>query len=215
MSQCWPEGALRAQLDRELAPEEMDRVAAHLAECPECARLSGELAARAERVGAWLQELPEVLPGALPMPEVAWVAPEPRRANGSRAPISGRWWIGLAAAAGLILAALFLPRHQGADTVSGPAPLAVSTYSANIAAHATEPPAVVAAPARIAVLPRRVRRPRLPVRTVSDEFLALDDEPFETGVVMRVGVEPGNVQADVVFGPDGRAHAIRLVSTRN
>jgi hypothetical protein len=45
-----------------------------------------------------------------------------------------------------------------------------------------------------------------------DYFLALDDEPIESGVVMRVGVDPGNLQADIVFGPDGRAHAIRLVS---
>jgi hypothetical protein len=33
-------------------------------------------------------------------------------------------------------------------------------------------------------------------------------------VIMRVGVEPGNVQADIVFGQDGRAHAIRLVSAK-
>jgi hypothetical protein len=32
---------------------------------------------------------------------------------------------------------------------------------------------------------------------------------------MRVGVEPGNVQADIVFGQDGRAHAIRLVNARH
>jgi hypothetical protein len=31
---------------------------------------------------------------------------------------------------------------------------------------------------------------------------------------MRVGLEPGNVQADVIFGADGRAHAIRLVETK-
>jgi hypothetical protein len=209
MSQCWPAGALRAHLDRELAPEEMDRVVAHLGECAQCAQLSTELAARAERVGAWLQELPEVLPGALPMPEVAWVTHSPVRA------FAGRRWVGLAAlAAGLILAALFLPRHQGTDTVAVPTPLAASVE------RPAELPVVAAAPARTAALPGRFRRPRLPglqrqARTVSNEFLALDDEPIETGVVMRVGVEPGNVQADVVFGPDGRAHAIRLVGNRN
>ena len=42
--------------------------------------------------------------------------------------------------------------------------------------------------------------------------MALDDEPFESGVIMRVDVNPGNVQADIVFGPDGRAHAFRLVN---
>jgi anti-sigma factor RsiW len=223
MSQCWPEGALRAQLDRELAPDEMDRVTAHLGECAECARLSAELAARAQRVGAWLQELPGALPAELPAPPLEWVAAQ---ATG------GRRWIGVAAAlaAGLVLAALSLPRHvpRQKDADAGPAHVAVSAPGRNLdqanLAVTGELPTVVALPARTAALPglstRRVRRPRLlglrpQARTVSNEFLALDDEPIETGVVMRVGVEPGNMQADVVFGPDGRAHAIRLVSTRN
>ncbi|HXB72775.1 MAG TPA: zf-HC2 domain-containing protein [Candidatus Acidoferrales bacterium] len=220
MSQCWPEGALRAQLDHELAPEEMERVAAHLGECAACARLSSELAARAQHVGEWLSALPE----ALPAPPLEWVTPATRRANWSRTPMAGRRWIGLAAAlaAGLVLAALLLPRHRPPqkDADAGPANVAVSAPGgkpdqANLAETAGKLPVVMAMPARTAVMPRRVRRPVLPVRTVSNEFLALDDEPLETGVVMRVGVEPGNVQADVVFGPDGRAHAIRLVGTRN
>ena len=45
--------------------------------------------------------------------------------------------------------------------------------------------------------------------------MALDDEPFESGVIMRVDVKPGNIQADIVFGPDGRAHAFRLVNASN
>ena len=69
--------------------------------------------------------------------------------------------------------------------------------------------------ARIAARPRRIRRPRVQPATPANHFLALDDEPIETGVIMRVGVEPGNFQADIVFGPDGRAHAIRLVNARN
>jgi hypothetical protein len=43
-------------------------------------------------------------------------------------------------------------------------------------------------------------------------FLALDDEPFEVGVVRRVALGPEEVPADVVFGPDGRARAIRLLN---
>ena len=212
MSRCWPEGALRAHLDRELAPEEMDRVAAHLGECAECARLSVELAARAERVGTWLE--------ALPVPQLEWTTPVPRRANWSRDPMAGRRWIGLAAAlaAGLVLAAWLLPHHRNA--VTAPVSVVASAPPVKIAGPAIESPAVVAKPAHAAVLPRRVRRPGLlrlqpQARTVGNEFLALDDEPIETGVVMRVGVEPGNVQADIVFGPDGRAHAIRLVGGRN
>jgi hypothetical protein len=219
MSQCWPEGALRAQLDRELAPDEMDRVTAHLGECAECARLSAELAARADRVGAWLEELPAVLP----VPELVWVAPAPRRTTAGRRFLGANSTAGLAAAlaAGLVLAALLLPRHR--EPAAGPAHAVVSAPAANLAPAAGELPAVMAMPVRTAALPRlsrRVQRPSLlrlqpQARTVSNEFLALDDEPIETGVVMRVGVEPGNMQADVVFGPDGRAHAIRLVSTRN
>ena len=191
MSQCWPEGALRAHLDRELAPEELDLVTAHLGDCPKSARLSADLAARATRVGAFLEALPE--------PAMEWVAPAPRRA------MAGRWWIGVAAAlaAGVALAVLLLPRHQ--DVVAVPAPVVASVPPP------IEPPVALAPPVQTVAPPRRLRRPSPRVRTVSNEFLALDDEPFDTGVVMRVGVEPGNVQADVVFGPDGRAHAIRLV----
>jgi len=39
----------------------------------------------------------------------------------------------------------------------------------------------------------------------------LDDGPIESGIVMRVTV-PGSTPADILFSPDGRARAIRLVS---
>lgn len=203
MSQCWPEGVLRAHLDRELSPEEMDGVAAHLGECQECARLSAELVARAKRVGVWM----EALPAAAPLTGVEWVAPARRRAAG------GRWWIGLAAAlaAAAVVASLMMSRHKDVVPVSAPV---VASAPPAIESPAIESPVVVAPPTQTAAAPRRVRRPKAPVRVASNEFLALDDEPIETGVVMRVGVEPGNVQADVLFGPDGRAHAIRLVSSR-
>ena len=199
MSQCRPEGVLRAHLDRELSPEEMEGVAVHLGECQECTRLSAELAARAKRVGVWM----EALPSPAPLAGMEWVAPAPKRAA------VRRWWIGLAAAlaAGAVMASLVMSRHK--DVVPVPAPAVAS------APPAIEAPVVVAPPVQEAVsMPRRVRRPKPSVRAVSNEFLALDDEPIETGVVMRVDVQPGNVQADVVFGPDGRAHAIRLVSSR-
>ena len=47
---------------------------------------------------------------------------------------------------------------------------------------------------------------------ISRHFVALDDEPIDTGVVVRVAVGPDQVQADVIIGPDGRARAFRLVS---
>jgi len=42
-------------------------------------------------------------------------------------------------------------------------------------------------------------------------FIALDDEPIETEVIVRVTLDDGLAQADVMVGPDGRAHAIRMV----
>src|SRR5450432_784560 len=113
MSQCWPEGALRAHLDCELAPEEMERVSAHLGQCAECARLSAKLAGRAKRVGMWLESLPAALPvpATETVPAMKWVAPAPRRA-------AGRRWIGWAAglsaalAAGLAVTSLILPSQH-------------------------------------------------------------------------------------------------------
>src|SRR5205085_1072274 len=57
------------------------------------------------------------------------------------------------------------------------------------------------------------RRAAVPqeTRSAAQPFVALDDEPIETGVVMRVGTESGGFQADVIVGPDGRAHAIRIL----
>jgi len=202
MSECWPVGALRAQLDRELPPDEMDRVAAHLGECAECARLSRELATRAEWLGVWMNELPS--------PELDWRVAAPRRAA------AGSRWIGLAAGlalAGLALAAWLLPRYRDVAIVAPP--VVISAPPPVMAESPGNPQTMAVLPAKRAVLRGPARRPRARAQTVSDEFLALDDEPIETGVVMRVGVEPGNVQADIVFGQDGRAHAIRLVGTRN
>jgi anti-sigma factor RsiW len=201
MSQCWSEGALRTYIDRELPPPEMELVAAHLAECAECAGMSRGLAARAARLAVWMDALPELNIG----PEMA--GPMPRKA------IARRRWMGLAAAiaAGLAVAAMVLPRHK--DVVAAPAPSVVLAPPAAVVADAAAPsaPRITA----VAAAPRRIRQPKLRLPTVNNRFLALDDEPIETGVIMRVGVEPGNVQADIVFGQDGRAHAIRLVNARN
>src|ERR1019366_8794462 len=151
MTQCWPEGALRAYLDGELPSEDMQRVAAHLGDCTVCDGLCRELAARAAHVSALMELLPE------------WGAAMPRAAILARAPHRRGALVGL-------------------------------------------PPAPAEHPAQ-----RRPRRVR-PTAPEPAYFVALDDEPFESGVIMRVGVKPGNVQADIVFGPDGRAHAFRLVN---
>jgi anti-sigma factor RsiW len=47
------------------------------------------------------------------------------------------------------------------------------------------------------------------------EFVALDNEPIDAGLVVRVSLGPENIQADVIISADGRARAYRLVSNRN
>jgi hypothetical protein len=194
MTECWSEGALRAYLDRELPTEDMQRVAAHLRECKVCDGLCTELAARATHVSALLELLPE---WSATMPRPPIVA---RRSN----------WIGItvALAAGLAVAAYLMADRTPTQAIVLPAPVPVpaladppvATAAAEVIPAPVEPPA-----------PRRVRRVRRPAPEQA-YFVALDDEPFESGVIMRVDVKPGNVQADIVFGPDGRAHAFRLVN---
>jgi hypothetical protein len=50
-----------------------------------------------------------------------------------------------------------------------------------------------------------------PVASAPEEFVRLDDHPIETGTLVRVSTEDG-LQADLIVGPDGRAHAFRIVS---
>ena len=220
MSHCWSEGALRAHLDRELPPEDMELVAAHLAGCAECSGISKHLAERAGRIALWMDALPE--PGISVAPQM----PRPARAR--------RVWIGLGAA--------IAARHE--NVVTGPpgaaalvppaapvmeqAPSTSNPLQATPAAASTRfrrpiGPAVARTRRPLGPAVARIRQPAArnfpprdspPRDSPPPEFLPLDDEPIETGVVMRIGVEPGNVQADVVFGPDGRAHAIRLVNAR-
>jgi anti-sigma factor RsiW len=47
------------------------------------------------------------------------------------------------------------------------------------------------------------------------DFVPLDNEPIDAGLVVRVSLGPNNVQADVVVSADGRARAYRLVSNQN
>jgi hypothetical protein len=48
------------------------------------------------------------------------------------------------------------------------------------------------------------------------EYIALDSDPIETGVIVRVNLDAGltgiPVPADVIVGPDGRPRAIRLIT---
>ena len=119
-------------------------------------------------------------------------------------------WIGIAVAlaAGLAVAAYLLADRTPREAIVVPAPVPVPAPAPPPVATAVAE--VIPAPAE-SPAPRRARRARRPAPE-PNYFVALDDEPFESGVIMRVDVKPGNVQADIVFGPDGRAHAFRLVN---
>jgi anti-sigma factor RsiW len=193
MTQCWPEGALRAYLDGELPTEDTPLVTAHLGECRACDGLYRELAARAAHVSALMELLPE-RGEAMPIP----VGESRRRVN----------WVGVAVAlaAGMAVAVYLLPDRHPQEALVRAAPTPAPPAVAAVAAVA---PAQVEAP--VAPAPRHARRVR-PTAPEPAYFVALDDEPFESGVIMRMDVKPGNVQADIVFGPDGRARAFRLVN---
>ena len=190
MKPCWSEGELRAYLDGELPTRDMERVAAHLKDCAVCGALRAELEGRAERVSGLLEALPEPEP-------VAHLPRAPQRAP------AGWRWAAVALAASLALALALLPKRTNQAAVAP--------------AHAPKP-AAIALPAPPPVAPAIIRRvPRKGAAPVKlkpkiESYLALDDEPIETGLVVRVGLNGGRVPADVIVGPDGRARAIRLVS---
>ena len=200
MTKCWPEGDLRAYLDRELSTGDMQEVAAHLGECQACDMLCTELASRASRVSALMDLLPE------------FEAPRPRPVAVAARPQQHRW-VPYAVALAACLALLAYLKPKPVEPAAGPRTEPV------IASNPPQPVAPAETPVLAPVLaggqsPRPVRQVRK-TATPDMTFVALDDEPFESGIIMRVDVKPGNLQADVVFGPDGRAHAFRLVNASN
>jgi len=195
MKQCWPEGTLRAYLDGELPPQEMRSVAAHLEECGECARVHTELSVRAGYVGGLLDTL------AMPAPKAA-----PRKAP---AKASGSWvWTGaaVALAAGLAIAAMLIPKQEPPKIVQAP-----PAQQPQPVHSVQQKPVAAAIPVAVTPSHRTVAARRTPRAKLADAFIALDNEPIESGIVMRVEL-PGSTPADIVFSPDGRARAVRLVS---
>ena len=176
MSRCWLDGELRAWLDRELPPPDMEAIGRHLTECRQCSALSAELSARAARVSALLGALDHV-PAVL----IAARSRAPRRI----------------VAAALVLAAasllLFAWIHK-------PKPIPVTPA---ILSPASVPP--VALPSKPATMPKR----RVARRNDMHYYLALDDEPIESGVVLRVTLPDSGQLADVIFDEQGRPRAVR------
>lgn len=198
MTECWSPGDLRAASDRELPPETLERIAAHLEECSECRAVHAELAARAARVAVRMEEL-------LSVPRPSGVPARPG--------LKRLWPVPLALAAGLAIGWLVLPKRVEAPRQAGAPPVAAPIVPAQPApppAEASHEAAPKLAQVQRAVRPRRTRPS--PPRPQTVDFVALDDRPIETGVVMRVSWGPENLQADIIFGPDGSARAYRLVN---
>lgn len=187
MKECWDEGGLRAYLDRELPPDEMTRIAVHLGGCAECHSRYNELAGRAARVGALMDSL-----------EVR-SAPAPQHRTMPRTrPIAAAV---LALAATMALAFVLLPKRGEA-----PKPLAPHVAPMRPAIRqAAMPELERPEPSPRARSPKRVKPPQV------QYYLALDDEPIDTGVVMRVALDGTGIQADVIFDAEGRPRAIRTV----
>jgi anti-sigma factor RsiW len=187
MTECWREGELRAYLDSELPPGDMQRVAAHVKECAGCGGACAELEARSARISMLLGALPEAEP-------VRQLPSLPRRSR------AGWRWAAGAAAAALLVAFLWMPKPTEKVVVVPPPHSGPQARAAPVPPSATVEPAII----------RRV----VPVKPKAqvDYYVKLDDEPIETGIVVRVGLDGGQVPADVILGPDGRARAIRLVN---
>jgi anti-sigma factor RsiW len=193
MSECWDEGGLRAYFDRELPPEDLSRVAAHIGVCAECHGRYNELAARATRVSSMMSALGVVAYAAAP------AAPSRRRWVQPAA--LGATALALAAAAALAFVWIPKPTPQ-AQPVAAP-----HVERSHRPIQAEAPPAA-AVPTK--VVHAKAQRHAKPAET--DYYLALDDEPIDMGVVMRVALDSAAaVQADVIFDAEGRPRAIRPV----
>lgn len=182
MSNCYSDGDLRAFLDGELPGG-----GEHIESCAVCAARLQEIEARARRVGACLAGLTD-------SPAIAVERPRRRRAWG---------WV---AAAATILAALGLAPW---GTERAPKPSPAPTTIASVMAPAAPPVQPSVAPPVVAA--SRPVRHRAKPRPASTYYLALDDQPIETGLIVRVALENG-LQADVIVDSDGHPRAIRPVN---
>jgi anti-sigma factor RsiW len=200
MRECWDEGGLRAYLDRELPPDEMTRIAVHLGGCAECHARYNELAGRAARVAALMETLTAG-------PVVSPPAPAQRRWMPARSKVArtvATAVLALAAAAALVF--VLLPkRTETPKPVVAPHVVPVRPVMEQaVAPSGAGPWPALPSPPR-AKGPKRVKPPNV------QYYLALDDEPIDTGVVMRVSLDGTGMQADVIFDAEGRPRAIRTV----
>ena len=125
--------------------------------------------------------------------DAAPVAPAPPALPSRR-----RWpLVALPLAASLAIAFLAALKHHPIQrTAPPPAPIAALKADAPV------------------VQPRPKVRHIKPRTPPPQEFVRLDDEPFETGTLVHMAAADGNLEADLIIGPDGRAHAIRVVANQ-
>ncbi len=198
MKECWPDGELRAFLDRELSAGDYERLAAHLQECADCRGRSQQLEARAGRVLGMVGALAEQAAAVVAMPR-----PRTGRPHTSK-------WVAAAVALAAGWAALSLlappPVHAPIQT---PVQVPIAIAAPPLPPAIRQAPLAVHVPSRI---PSRSPRHAAPPRATLAGFVALDDDPIDAGVVMRVMLAQGQMQADVLYSPDGRPRAFRLVN---
>jgi len=109
---------------------------------------------------------------------------------------------GIALAAALAAAFVLAPNRM--ETVQ--APSIAHSAPVSVEAPVVLPPAVTPVRASRVSQARPLRR-----KTVRPQyFLGLDEEPIDTGVMMRVAFENG-IEADVIVDAEGRPRAIRAV----
>jgi hypothetical protein len=205
MTECWSPGDLRAAIDRELPVETLERIASHLEECGECRAVHTELDARARRVGLAMADLSAV--GQILEP----VTDHKRRRSVSlvkRGTGHRSLWPVIALAAGLAIGWVIVPKKQSAPPVPHSA---TATAPAKLGPQPDLQVAQTVRPTPPRPRPHLVKR-AAPARPQTLDFVALDDRPIDNGVVMRVSWGPENLQADIIFGPDGSARAYRLVN---
>jgi Putative zinc-finger len=192
MSECGDEGGLRAYFDRELPPEDLSRVAAHIGVCAECHGRYNELAARAARVSSMMS--------ALGVAAYATAPATPSRRRWLQPAALGAAALALAAAAAL--AFVWIPKRTPQAR-----PVAAPRVERSLRPIQAEAPHA-AAPAKVV----HAKAQRHAKAAETDYYLALDDEPIDMGVVMRVALDSAAaVQADVIFDAEGRPRAIRPV----
>lgn len=187
MSGCWQEGEWRAWIDGELPPGDMAAGREHLLECRACANLQAELASRASRVGIWMADLDRT-----PVPI------RRKRPSG----ISWQWAAGIALAAAL--AAAFILSSRQVEVVQAPTVAAQPAAARPMEQTPLRAAAVSVQPVR----PARTARRKTPQVQF---FVALDEEPIDTGTVMRVTLDSG-IEADLIVDAGGRPRAIRPIS---